>query len=203
VKNSDIKVLIVEDDPIIAEDLYSLLTMSGYKVVGVAHDGAKALDRLAQGGVDFAILDIHLGSGQSGIDIAEVIHEVYEIPYIFLTSFDDEHTLTAAQQNSPFGYLVKPFHDRSLLTTIKIALTNYQSTSAKSSLSQAQIESKIHQNLTPQEYMIILQLIKGLSYKQIASSLHISPNTVKYHAGNIYNKCDVQSRSELPSRLMI
>ena len=140
-----------------------------------------------------------MGGGQTGIDIAEVIHEKYEIPYIFLTSFDDNETLSAAQQFSPYGYLVKPFHDRTLLTTVRIALTNYQATHEKSDFSKSHIESQISSSLTDQEYKVLLALVHGKSYKQIADEIYVSSNTIKYHASNIYSKCNIKSRSELIS----
>ncbi len=196
-----INILIVEDDPIIAEDLHSLLTNHDYKVIGVVHNGTAALDALMNKKPDFAILDIHLGGGMTGVDVAEVIHNKHKIPFIFLTSFDDEATLEVAQQHGPYGYLVKPFQDRSLLTTIKIAMTNYQAGKEKNNLDKDRIESIIKQSLTDQEHTIICDLLEGLSYKQIALKQHISANTVKYHTGNIYNKCDIKGRSELSSRL--
>ncbi len=112
--DSNLNILIVEDDPIIAEDLNSLLQESGYTVAAVAHDVETALEDLNKIHIDFAILDIHLGEGETGIDIAEAIHTNYNIPYIFLTSFYDDTTLSAAKQFSPYGYLVKPFQDRTL-----------------------------------------------------------------------------------------
>ncbi|RMF01570.1 MAG: response regulator, partial [Bacteroidetes bacterium] len=119
-------ILIVEDDPIIALELEQVLRQQGYRIAGKAHSAVQAIDRLAAGGIDFAILDINLGSGQSGIDVARIIHRKYELPYIFLTAFADEHTLTAAQEQAPYGYLVKPFQTPTLLSTISVALSNYR-----------------------------------------------------------------------------
>jgi len=99
------KVLIVEDDGIIAEDLNSLLFEKGYSVVGVAHTGEDALEMLGTRQPDFALLDINLGSGLSGLDVAKTIHEKIELPYIFLTSFDDEKTL---EQSRVQNYRVPP-----------------------------------------------------------------------------------------------
>jgi len=196
-----VNVMIVEDDPIIAEDINSLLKESGYKIEAVAHDAVSAFDHLRSKRIDFAILDIHLGSGQSGIDIAEVIHENHDIPYIFLTSFYDDDTLSAAKQFAPYGYIVKPFQDRTLLATINMALSNYKFVLKKGDISKSNIEAKFNTSFTDQESKVLVKLIQGKSYKQIAIALSISPNTVKYHASNIYNKCDVKSRAALISIL--
>jgi len=198
-KHLPITVLIVEDDPIIAEDILSLLNSKGFEVIGVAHTGLDAVNTLASSKPDFILLDIHLGSGMTGIDVAEIIHEKYHLPYIFLTSFDDEFTFHAAEQFSPYGYLVKPFQDRSLITTIKVAIANFQLSQKNSNLDldKAKVEQIINQNLTDQEFRIIIGLIHGLSYKQLADKHMITKNTVKYHVGNIYNKCDISRRSDL------
>ena len=92
-KEEEIKILIVEDDPVIRTDLKSLLKHSGFDVKATAKNGMQALDFLSKKEVNFVILDIHLGTGASGINVAEVIHQKYHIPYIFLTSFTADSIL--------------------------------------------------------------------------------------------------------------
>jgi len=193
----NIKILIVEDQPIIAEDLNSLLSSQGYKHLSVAHDYQAASDILHNRKPDFAILDINLGSGPSGLDLAELIHEKYHIPYIFLSSYDDDNTLAQAQEYGPYGYLVKPFQDRSLLTTIKIALSSFQKAKESTLLDRKKIEEKAVDKITDQEYKIIEQLANGLSYKQIAEANFTSINTVKFHTKNIYSKLNISGRASV------
>ena len=82
------RILIVEDDPIVAADIESLiLDEKDYFVSGVAHNATSALDILANRIVDLVLLDINLGTGPSGIDIAKIINEKHELPFIFLTAF--------------------------------------------------------------------------------------------------------------------
>ena len=157
-------VLIVEDDAIIAHDLSLILTKHEYQVVKVCHKATQAIDQLAKGGIDIAILDIHLGTGQSGIDVAQVIKGHYSIPYIFLTSFSDSLTLQAAKEQGPYGYLVKPFHEATLLTTLSIAMSNHREQNKKFDF------DKIPQ-LTDQESSICEYLYKGLSYQEVADQL--------------------------------
>ena len=188
-------VLIVEDDAIIAHDLSIILTKHEYQVHKVCHKATQAIDQLAKGGIDIAILDIHLGSGQSGIDVAQVIKEHYNIPYIFLTSYSDSVTLQAAQEQGPYGYLVKPFQEATLLTTLSIAMSNHESLSNKVDF------DKLTQ-LTDQESNICRQLYRGLSYQEVADHLYVSINTIRYHVKNIYLKMDVSSRAELMTKLV-
>lgn len=191
----------MEDEPIIAEDIQDLLLSESFKVIGVAHTGSKALDMLSSRKPDFVILDIHLAGPMTGLDVAEVIHQQYHIPYIFLSSYDDENTIVQAQQHSPYGYLVKPFQDRTLLTSIKIAMSNYETFNRDKLITKIDIENMFNVKVTEQEYSIVTHLVNGKSYKQIAADSFISMNTVKYHVKNIYNKFDLTGRSELASRL--
>ncbi len=186
------RILIVEDDPIVAADIESLiLEQKNYLISGVAHDASNAFDILANRIVDLVLLDINLGTGPSGIDIATIINEKYELPFIFLTAFSDEHTLTAASELGPSGYLVKPFNDRGLLATIAVAIRNAQSKPKKESITSA------FPTLTGQEVKILELVLIGYSNKKISEEINLSVNTVKFHLKNIYIKCQVNSKQEL------
>lgn len=198
---SDINVLIVEDEPIIAEDIQDLLISESFRVIGIAHTGLDAFDMLSTRKPNFVLLDIHLEGTMTGLDVAQIIHQKYHIPYIFLSSYDDENTLQQAQQHSPYGYLVKPFQDRTLITSIKIAISNSKLFNKEKTITKAKIEDIFKASVTDQEYVIVSNLVNGKSYKQIASDNFISMNTVKYHVKNIYNKFNLTGRSELASKL--
>lgn len=169
---------------------------AGYYIAGPAYTAARAVDILASGIVNFAILDINLGGGQSGIEIADLIQRKYEIPYIFLTAFSDTHTLAAAQAHSPFGYLVKPFQPATLLSTTAIAISNFHRLQKGINFDRLSVE------LTTQEKRMCELLVTGQSYQQIADVLFVSINTVRYHIKNLYLKFSVNSRAELVSKLI-
>ena len=190
------RILIVEDDPIIAHDLSLLLQKKGFQIVAVAHRADKAIDLLSKQNVDLAILDIHLGSGETGIDVARFIKTKFKIPYIFLTSFSDAETLQAAQEQGPYGYLVKPFQEQTLYTTIAIALSNFERQNEKLNL------EKLEKSLTDQEKSICRLMFEGKSYQEIADGLSVSINTIRYHVKNLYVKLQVNSRAELVASLM-
>lgn len=186
------RILIVEDDPIVAADIESLiLDQKDYLVSGVAHDATTALDMLANRIVDIILLDINLGTGPSGIEIAKVINKKYELPFIFLTAFSDEHTLSAASDLGPSGYLVKPFNDRGLLATIAVAIRNAHNKPKEASITSA------FPTLTGQEIKILEFVLGGYSNKKISDKINLSVNTVKFHLKNIYVKSQVNSKQEL------
>lgn len=122
---SQSKVLIVEDELIIAEDLKEILLELGYKVTGIAKDIKEAKDILIQEVPDIVLLDIRLRDGDNGIDLARFIRKTMHMPIIFITSYSDKDTLKRAKEVKPDGYLVKPVEKGDLFSSIEIALSNY------------------------------------------------------------------------------
>lgn len=120
------RVLIVEDDAIINRHLQTCLLKVGYEVVGTAAEGAKALQLVGEVKPDLVLMDISLFGEMDGIQTADLIHDRYDIPVIFLTAFADELTLKRAKATNPFGYILKPFDQRSLYTTIEMAVHKHQ-----------------------------------------------------------------------------
>ena len=115
-------ILIVEDEKIIALDLQRRLERFGYSVVGMASDGAEAIALAKERSPDIILMDIMLAGGMDGIEAAKHIRAQLGIPVIFLTAYTDEKTLERAKEVEPFGYILKPFKERELYTTIDIAL---------------------------------------------------------------------------------
>jgi len=120
-----VKILIVEDELIIAEDMRDMLEDLGYDVVGVTGEPDEAKRLLAATEPDIAMVDITLGVEQAGLQLAEYIAENYHIPFIFCTSHSDEGTVSKATKLYPHGYLVKPFDAKDLFSAIELALANF------------------------------------------------------------------------------
>jgi signal transduction histidine kinase len=126
----DARILIVEDESIIALDIKTSLQDAGYQVLGVASSGEEAI-ALAQGqNPDLILMDIRLRGPMDGIEAAAYIQVQHPCPVVFLTAHADKQTLERAKLTDPFGYLTKPFEDHSLMTTIEIALARYRSEAA-------------------------------------------------------------------------
>lgn len=120
-----IKILIVEDEMIIAEDMRDMLESLGYEVVGVTAEPDEAKRILSATDPDIAMLDITLGTQQLGLNLAEEIQEKFNIPFIFCTSHADPDTISKATKLHPHGYLVKPFDQNDLYIAIEIAIANF------------------------------------------------------------------------------
>ncbi len=116
------RILIVEDEKIIAIDLQRRLERFGYQVVGLAGEGEVAVSMALELVPDIILMDIMLAGKMDGIEAARAIKAVKDIPFIFLTASTDEKTLERAKEVEPYGYILKPFKERELYTTIDIAL---------------------------------------------------------------------------------
>ena len=116
-----IRILIVEDELIIAEDMSNMLSNMGYRITGIAMDFEEALQLIDEQRPDLILLDVNLGGKKDGIHLAEVINDTYHIPFIFTTSYSDTATLERAKKTNPVNYLVKPFKHEQLFTAIEIS----------------------------------------------------------------------------------
>ena len=120
-----VKILIVEDELIIAEDMRDMLEDSGYEVCGVTGDPEEAKRLIMATQPDIILLDITLGIKQLGLDLAKYIVENHHTPFIFCTSHGDKSTIQSATAMNPYGYLIKPFEQADLYSAIELALVNY------------------------------------------------------------------------------
>jgi len=120
------KVLIVEDEAIIAKDIENVFTKAGYKVVGSFLTGEAAIQAVDELEPDIVLMDIMLKGDMSGIQAAEVIREKSNTPVVFLTAYADENTIDKARSAVPYGYIVKPFKENEVIATIEIALNKYK-----------------------------------------------------------------------------
>ena len=120
-----IKILIVEDNVIIADDMQSMLEEIGYEIVDNVIVYEQAEEVLKSKQVDLVLIDIILASDKTGIDLGKHIREKYNIPFIFVTSNSDRATVENAKTVKPNGYLVKPFEQQDLYTSIEIALSSF------------------------------------------------------------------------------
>lgn len=116
------RVLVVEDEAVVALHLRQELTKLGYMVAGVATNGSQALKMIDELFPDVILMDIHIQGELDGIETANRIPRYLHIPVIYLTAYSEDTTLKRAGDTHPYGYLIKPFLDRELHATIKMAL---------------------------------------------------------------------------------
>src|SRR6476469_1705260 len=120
------KILIVEDESIIAEDIYDSLISLGYLISGTVYSGEEAIESTAEFRPDLVLMDVKLQGEIDGITAAEEIRSRFQIPVVYLTAYADENTLRRVNGTKPFGYIIKPFDEKNLHTTIQLALHRHQ-----------------------------------------------------------------------------
>lgn len=120
------QIFIVEDERIVAEDLKRMLERLGFSIVGLAANGDEAIKQIESSKPQLVLMDIHIQGSIDGIDVAEHIVTQFDIPVIYLTAYADEITVDRAKSTLPAGYILKPFDERGLKTTIELALYRHQ-----------------------------------------------------------------------------
>lgn len=122
-------ILVVEDESIVSKDIQMSLKKLGYNVVGAANTGEKAVDLALELKPNLVLMDIMLKGEMTGIDAAAQIKEKLNIPVIFLTAYADESTLNKAKVTEPYGYIIKPFKEVDIHTSIEMALYKHEKVS--------------------------------------------------------------------------
>jgi len=116
------RILIVEDETLIAMELKDRLERNHYIVCGVVARGEDAIGQIEQFEPDVALMDVHLAGRLNGIETAKQLRAKRDIPVIYLTAYSDPWLIEQAAKTEPYGYLVKPFEERELRATIDLAL---------------------------------------------------------------------------------
>ena len=121
-----IKILIVEDELIVAKNLTRNLEKQGYEIIGIASSGELAIKKAAECQPNLVLMDITLQGDLDGIETAEIIGSQLNIPIIYMTAHADDSTLDRAKKTGTYGYLVKPFKPQDTKTTIEMALAKHK-----------------------------------------------------------------------------
>ncbi|GAB4020351.1 response regulator [Spirosoma sp. KCTC 42546] len=179
-----VKILIVEDEPILAMELSDSLEDEGYDVVGTANNGRKALDLFKRQPVDLLLCDITIKGDWDGIQTVQHLVAERPVPVIYLTALTDRETLDRAKQTYPAAYVNKPYQLHSLRTAIELAIHNFTARATPTPANQPVI--------TPSERDVlgreaILQINDYLFIKQNYQFVKVNLSDLLYlEADNIY-----------------
>ncbi|MDX1684029.1 MAG: response regulator transcription factor [Saprospiraceae bacterium] len=194
------RVAIVEDKRDIREGLKNLLdTSDGYECTETYSNAESALASIGQNLPDVVLMDIEL-PGISGIDCVRLLSSEYEnLEFIMLTVYSDEERIFSALKAGACGYLEKNVFPTALLNAIQEAKEGGAPMTpkiARKVISSFKVVPKNGYDLSPREREVLGHLCEGANYRQIASKLFISKNTVRFHLKNIYKKLHVNSKYE-------
>ena len=152
-------ILIVEDEGFIALQIRELLEKNGYRVSGTLAYGEEAIAMVEKNPPDLICMDIGLMGKIDGIDTARKIHEHTDIPIIYLTSYSDDERLARAKETAPYSYLIKPFNDRELLTSVDMALHRHK---VDQQLREAHRKLNLLSSITRHDILNQLTVLYGL-----------------------------------------
>ena len=201
-----IKILLVDDQMILAEGIKSVLeTCSDFKVCGIAGDGAEAINLVEKNKPDVVLMDIRMPN-MNGVVATKRIKEIDDnVKIIILTTFDDSDYILSAINNGASGYLLKDIGSTALIDAIKNAyagdtilpskIAKKITDAAMMVSSDKEIKLKKHYGLSDREIEIALMLNDGFTNRQIASAMKLSDGTARNYISSIYSKLGVESRS--------
>ncbi len=122
------RIMVVEDEGVVAMQIAETLKSLGYEVPVIAMTGEEAVTKLLETEPDLVLMDIHLRGGVSGIEAANRIRQRLDVPIVYLTAFSDSETLDQAQLTEPYGYVLKPFEEKSLHAILQMSLMKHRRT---------------------------------------------------------------------------
>lgn len=149
---NSIKILIVEDEQLVADDLRETLEYLGYIVPTMVATGEEAIVMVESLQPDLVLMDIRLAGEIDGVEASEQIQSRFNVPVVYLTANADRATLERVKATQPFGYILKPFDERILSTTIEIAISRHQAEfEVQKALSTAQTDKHVAQSQSQQK----------------------------------------------------
>jgi len=183
------KVMIVEDDVIVAEDIRQTLVREGYEVTGVAVNCDNGMKLFQSVRPDLIICDIQLEDRKTGIDLVKLIQNHSFVHVVFVTGSLNSEYLRSLSRMKNIMLITKPFTKAQLLSTVSLVKLKIL----------LQDVSKI---LSNREFQVAELIVSGMKTKEIAHALNISVETVKSHRKQIFSKLDLHSVSQLSKRFM-
>lgn len=185
------KILLIEDEIIIAESLRLFLLKNSYAVT-IATNGEKAIENLQNENFSGVICDINLQEKMNGIELIQKFHYLQQHgPVIFLTAYSNPQVMENAETVTPYAYIIKPFNNQQLLTTLNLAIKNH------AALTPTFQDEGLTEQLSKREIEILQLLATGKTNKVIGKELFISKFTVDTHVKNIKEKLNLNKKGEL------
>lgn len=200
-----LRVLLVDDEPLLLESLEIILTMNHMEIAGMAHDGFEALEVLFGHFCDLALVDLNM-KGMGGIELITRMKAEYpKVKILVLTTFYDDKNITQAIANGADGYLLKAGGKDAILGAISQIMNGrnvidnkvMQRLAVLMSGGASSANTALLDGMTEREQEICTLLTEGLTNKQIAETLYISEGTVKNYISSIYDKTGIHDRAKL------
>jgi DNA-binding NarL/FixJ family response regulator len=190
-----IRVLVVEDHNVVRQGLVALLkVVAGLEVVGEAADGIEAVTQFRKQHPDVTLIDLRL-PGMSGVDVIQRVRsEAPQARFIVLTTYDGDEDIYRALKAGAKAYLLKGMTSEDLISTIRTVHEGKSHIPA--AIAEKLAERMGAEELTPREFDVLEQIVRGKSNKEIAFELEVSEATVKTHINSLLGKLCVTDRTQ-------
>lgn len=194
-----IRVTIIDDDLIASGFTADCINSIGFCVTASASNFSEALIALKKNNTDIVLIEINFCAPWQGIDIARIIKDNYQIPFIYITHDCDIATIEKAKSTHPYGYIIKPFLKKQLLVTIEMARFYFarKNRPIQYNLTREIINKNISQSISKREFEILQLMVDGQTNQNIAENLFVSINTVKTHVASVICKFEASSRIDV------
>lgn len=200
---NNLRVLLVDDEPLLLESLEIILSLNKMNIIGMAHDGCEALEVLSRKECDIVLADLNM-KGMGGIELIANIKRRYpHVKILVLTTFYDDKSITQAIANGADGYILKDSGKDAILGAVGQIMGGRNVIDSKVMQRLALLmsgkapNSALLDGMTSREQEICSLLAQGLTNKQIAEALYISEGTVKNYISSIYDKTGIHDRAKL------
>jgi DNA-binding NarL/FixJ family response regulator len=190
-----LKILLIEDEFIIAKDVKTQLEKNDFASVNIAKNYSTSLNLFNQNTYDLIISDINLNDSIDGVEIITKFSNIKKTPVVYLTAYSDTNIISRAEKTMPFAYILKPYNNNQLKATVNLAILN--SNKLKNNIPENLQNTEKLNLLTSREKEILIILSTGKLSKEIAELLNITTNTVEQHKKNIRKKLDLKTVGEL------
>lgn len=190
-----LEILLIEDEFIIAKDIKVLLTKNNFASVDYARNYKEALALFVKKNYGLIISDINLNDEKDGIEIITEFSKLKKVPVVYLTAYSDFDIVSRAEKTMPFAYILKPYNNNQLKTTINLAILSFRKQS--NGISENKENTSKLKLLTIREKEVLVTLSSGKITKEIAEDLNISIYTVEQHKKNIRKKLNLTTVGEL------
>ncbi|MFT4148200.1 MAG: response regulator transcription factor [Micrococcaceae bacterium] len=194
-----IKVLIADDHPVVRMGIRALLeSADSLTIVAECKTGEEAVDYCAKNTVDVALLDLQFGTGITGAQACQqIIAQEQDVAVLILTNYDTDSEILAAVEAGAKGYLLKDTETDELVAAVEAAARGESALSPTVMNAVVRSMQTKQVKLSKREKEVVKYVAQGLSNKEISQKMFVSEATIKSHLVNIFDKLDVQSRTQV------